>query len=134
MVRCFMWQKTKDTTIWKVQHGDFATMLLGGFTSKGWMKFWLRKLIKENTNNFMAHLQAENFTVMKRGFPIIKRENTSGYINSHMCLNTLFHLLDCLHKCMKNIPYKNCMYKLPSWWWTHVVRNMQKTSKIELKH
>jgi len=21
---------------------------------------------------------------------------------------------------MENIPYKNCMYKWSSWWWTHV--------------
>jgi len=41
---------------------------------------------------------------------------------------------DCLHKWMKNILYSNCVYKLSSWWWTHEVRNMQKTSKIELKH
>ena len=27
---------------------------------------------------------------------------------------------------------QNCMYELSSWWWTHKVRNMQKTSKIEL--
>jgi hypothetical protein len=58
-------------------------MLLSGFTSQGLMKFWLRKLIKENPNRFMTHLKNENFTVMKRGFPITKHENTSGYINSH---------------------------------------------------
>ena len=34
MVSCFMCWKIGDTTIWKAQHGDFATMLLNGFTSK----------------------------------------------------------------------------------------------------
>jgi len=43
----------------------------------------------------------------------------------------LLHLLDCLHKCMKNIPQQNCMYKWPSWWWwTHDVRNMWKKPRV----
>jgi len=25
---------------------------------------------------------------------------------------------------MKNRQYKNCMYILPFWWWTHEVQNM----------
>jgi len=29
---------------------------------------------------------------------------------------------------------KNCMYKWSTWWWTHDIRNMQKTQRIELKH
>jgi len=28
----------------------------------------------------------------------------------------------CTHT--KNVPYKNCMYKWSSWWWTHEVWNM----------
>jgi len=35
---------------------------------------------------------------------------------------------------IKQIPYKNCMYKWSSWWWTHDVRNTLKTRRIGLKH
>jgi hypothetical protein len=64
--------------------GRFCNYAVEWFASKGWMKFWLRKLIKENTIHFIAQLKTKNFTVMKRGFSITKHENTSWYINSHM--------------------------------------------------
>ena len=44
-------------------------------------------------------------------------------------INKSFHLLDCLHKCMTNIPYTTaCAYSLPD------VEHTQKTPIIELKH
>jgi hypothetical protein len=34
------------------------------------------------------------------------------------CTCTSFNLLDCLHKCMKNIPHKTACTIWFSWWWT----------------
>jgi len=45
--------------------------------------------------------------------------------------STSFHLLDCLHNYKKHST-ENCMYKWSSWWWTHDVRNMHTTPRIEL--
>jgi len=50
--------------------------------------------------------------------------------------------MDRAHHCTSKTAYimydkhtiQNCMYKWPSWWWTHDVRNMQKTSRSEFKH
>jgi len=41
----------------------------------------------------------------------------------------VFHLLDCLHRCIQNVPYKNCVYKPSS-------RSLKRAEdvKIELKH
>jgi len=35
-----------------------------------------------------------------------------------MCSSTSSNPLDCLHKCMKNIPHKAACTITSSWWWT----------------
>jgi len=64
---------------------------------------------------------------------IIRKVFLSIFLEPNILCPDILYKLFC-NSSMNNIPHKNCIYKCSSWWWTHDVRNTQKTPRIELKY